>query len=43
MAYSAHYDALYRDTASLVDKVLKGRNPGELPVQMPSKFGWPST
>ena len=38
MAYSADYDALYRDTASLVDKVLKGRNPGELPVQMPSKF-----
>jgi putative ABC transport system substrate-binding protein len=38
IAYSAHYEALYRDAASLVDKVLKGRNPGELPVQMPSKF-----
>jgi putative tryptophan/tyrosine transport system substrate-binding protein len=38
LAYSADYDALYRDTASLIDKVLKGRNPGELPVQMPSKF-----
>jgi len=38
VAYSAHYDSLYRDTASLVDKVLKGRSPGELPVQLPSKF-----
>jgi len=38
LAYSADYDALYRDTASLVDKVLKGRNPAELPFQLPSKF-----
>lgn len=38
VAYSADYDALYRDTASLVDKVLKGRNPAELPFQLPSKF-----
>jgi putative tryptophan/tyrosine transport system substrate-binding protein len=38
LAYSADYDAVYRDTASLVDKVLKGRNPAELPVQLPSKF-----
>jgi len=38
IAYSADYDALYRDTASLVDKVLKGRNPAELPFQLPSKF-----
>jgi putative ABC transport system substrate-binding protein len=38
MAYSADYDTLYRDTASLADKVLKGRNPAELPFQLPSKF-----
>ena len=38
MAYSADYDALYRDTATLADKVLKGRNPAELPFQLPSKF-----
>jgi putative ABC transport system substrate-binding protein len=38
VAYSADYEALYRDIASLVDKVLKGRNPAELPFQLPSKF-----
>lgn len=38
MAYSADYDAIYRDTASLVDKILKGRNPADLPFQLPSKF-----
>jgi putative ABC transport system substrate-binding protein len=38
LAYSADYDALSRDTASLADKVLKGRNPAELPFQLPSKF-----
>jgi putative ABC transport system substrate-binding protein len=38
LAYSADYDTLYRDTASLIDKVLRGRNPAELPFQLPSKF-----
>jgi putative tryptophan/tyrosine transport system substrate-binding protein len=38
MAYTSDSDTLYRDVASLIDKVLKGRNPAELPVQMPSKF-----
>jgi putative ABC transport system substrate-binding protein len=38
LAYAADYDALYRDTATLIDKVLKGRNPAELPFQLPSKF-----
>ena len=27
-----------KDEAMLVDKVLKGRNPAELPFQLPSKF-----
>ena len=38
MAYSSDTDAIYRDIASLIDKVLKGRNPADLPVQLPSKF-----
>jgi putative ABC transport system substrate-binding protein len=38
IAYSADYEAMYRDTAGLIDKVLKGRSPAELPVQLPSKF-----
>ena len=38
MGYSADYDAMYRDCAALVEKVLKGRTPVDLPVQMPSRF-----
>jgi putative ABC transport system substrate-binding protein len=38
LAYTADPDALYRDIASLIDKVLKGRSPADLPVQLPSKF-----
>ena len=38
MAYSADYEAMYRDCAMFVDKVLKGRKPADLPVQLPSKF-----
>lgn len=38
IAYSADYDVLFRDTASLIDKVLQGRTPAELPFQLPSKF-----
>ena len=38
MCYSADQPALYRDLATFVDKVLKGRTPAELPVQLPTKF-----
>jgi putative ABC transport system substrate-binding protein len=29
---------LFRGAASYVDQILKGANPAELPVQMPTKF-----
>jgi ABC-type uncharacterized transport system substrate-binding protein len=38
MSYSADYDVLYRDCAAFVDKVLKGRKPADLPLQLPTKF-----
>ncbi len=38
MAYSADQSALYREMATFVDKIIKGRRPADLPVQLPVKF-----
>jgi putative ABC transport system substrate-binding protein len=38
MAYSSDIAAVGRDAAAIIDKVLKGRKPADLPVEMPSKF-----
>jgi putative ABC transport system substrate-binding protein len=38
MSYSADQLALYRESAAFVDKILKGRRPADLPVQLPTKF-----
>ena len=34
MSYSADQSALYREMASFVDKIIKGRRPADLPVQL---------
>ncbi len=38
ISYGASFPDLYRRVAALVDRVLKGATPGDLPVEQPTKF-----
>jgi putative ABC transport system substrate-binding protein len=38
MTYGPSFPALWRQTASYVDRILKGAKVGHLPVERPSKF-----
>ena len=38
ISYATNYHDLFRRMATFVDKILKGVNPGELPVEQPTTF-----
>jgi putative ABC transport system substrate-binding protein len=38
LAYAVSYPDLYARFASFIDKIFKGRKPGDLPIEQPTKF-----
>jgi putative tryptophan/tyrosine transport system substrate-binding protein len=38
LTYGASYPHMFRRTAEIVDKILRGTKPADIPVEQPTKF-----
>jgi putative ABC transport system substrate-binding protein len=38
ISYAASFSDLFRRAADIVDKILRGTKPGDIPVEQPTKF-----
>jgi putative ABC transport system substrate-binding protein len=38
LSYSVNFDDLFRQAAVYVDRILRGANPAEMPVEQPSRY-----
>ncbi len=38
MAYGPNYPDLFRRAAEIIDKIMRGARPGDIPVEQPTKF-----
>jgi putative tryptophan/tyrosine transport system substrate-binding protein len=38
MSYGPNFSDLWRHAGDLVDKILRGAKPGEIPIEQPTKF-----